>query len=220
MFNSVAFDLDGTLIDSSQSILSSIRWALNEHSLTLDIPLCPSMIGPPLSSLLASLFPSISSPAVAEISASFKSYYDTYGCLMASPYKGVYDMLDDLARHGVEIYIVTNKRQLPTLKILEWLGWLSLFSGVVTQDLLETPFSSKEYSLEYFLLKFALEGSKTPYVGDRMTDLLAAKANSMPFVYAEWGYGFSDGFIFNSSFPVIKAPSAAVISTYLSFLDN
>lgn len=212
--------MDGTLIDSSQSILSSIQWSLRKHNMTLDIPLNSSMIGPPLSSLLTSLFPSISSCAAAEISSSFKIYYDTCGCLLALPYKGVFNMLTDLKRHGVNIYIVTNKRQLPTLKILEWLGWHSLFSGVVTQDLLEKPFSSKAYSLEFFLKKFALEGAKTPYVGDRLDDLLAAKVNAMPFVYAEWGYGFSDGFIFNGSFPVMKAPSAAAISSYLSFLEN
>jgi phosphoglycolate phosphatase-like HAD superfamily hydrolase len=100
------------------------------------------------------------------------------------------------------------------------LGWHSLFSGVVTQDLLGNPFPSKAYALEYFLLKFDLEASKTPYVGDRLNDLLAAKSNSMPFVYAEWGYGSSDLFVFNGSFPVIKAPSAASISSCLSFLEN
>ena len=217
---SVAFDMDGTLIDSSESILSSIRWALKEHSLTLDTPLTSSMIGPPLSSLLASLFPSISSLAVEEVSASFKSHYDSFGCLLASPYKGVCDMLADLKRQGVEIFIVTNKRMLPTLKILECLGWYSLFSGVVTLDLLENPFSSKAFALEYFLLNFKLEASRTPYVGDRLNDLLAAKLNSMPFVYAEWGYGFSDAFIFDRSFPVMKSPSAAALSSCLCLLED
>ena len=46
-FRSVIFDLDGTLIDSQESILNAIRIALNESGLEAKIPVTKELIGPP-----------------------------------------------------------------------------------------------------------------------------------------------------------------------------
>ena len=52
---SVIFDLDGTLIDSQESILGAIRTAINESCLDAIMPLSKELIGPPLADTLSKI---------------------------------------------------------------------------------------------------------------------------------------------------------------------
>ena len=118
----IIFDLDGTLIDSAQSVLVSMQRAFESCRLVPVLPLEASLIGPPLREMLQRLSPESDSAQIEQLAQSFISSYDEQGCLEAHPFPGIDEILRDLRRRGVALHIVTNKRAYPTQKILVHLG--------------------------------------------------------------------------------------------------
>jgi phosphoglycolate phosphatase len=90
--------------------------------------------------------------------------------------------------HGVRLHLVTNKRLVPTLKILEMLGWSHVFSTVSTLDARPAATSKTEVVAE-LLAQLRVPASSVALVGDSVDDALAASENRIFFVRATWGYG-------------------------------
>ena len=116
----IIFDLDGTLIDSSDSILDSFSSAFKDCDIDLKRPLTESVIGPPLKVTLSLLSGTNDHAKLELLAKKFKANYDSFGYLNTKVYPGVSKMLDSLMRYNIVMYIATNKRILPTLKIINY----------------------------------------------------------------------------------------------------
>ena len=184
----VIFDLDGTLIDSAPSILSSIRFAFNEVGVEPALPLTKDIIGPPLNELFLKLLNDATKESLPQLIEKFKKYYDVSGYKETRIYGAVEDMLDELQRMNFKLYIATNKRIRPTLKILDYLNWKEKFERIYSLDYFEPVLQSKMAMLQR--LKNDLRNSDTGavYVGDRTEDAEAAEGACIPFFWASWGY--------------------------------
>ena len=127
-YNAVLFDLDGTLIDSSPSILSCFGRVLDEAGLQPLVPLSNSLIGPPLRQTLINLTGLTDNGQLNQLIERFKVYYDSEGYKASKVYDGIETILDHLVQSGISLAIATNKRRVPTLKIIEYLlNSLNLF---------------------------------------------------------------------------------------------
>jgi phosphoglycolate phosphatase len=85
--------------------------------------------------------------------------------------------------------IATNKRRIPTLKILEHLGWEKYFCIVGTLDTSAPPYSTKAVLISFLLDEVGVAAEDALYMGDKWEDYEAAAANGMAFCAAGWGYG-------------------------------
>lgn len=189
LLHAIIFDLDGTLIDSAPSILASFRLVLKEVGITPRAPLTPSLIGPPLRQTLTAISGIEPGPQLEEMAAAFARIYDSDGYLATVVYPGVPELLQELAGAGVPLAIATNKRRVPTLKILEYFGWGGYFRRVGTLDTPAPPHADKSALIADLLADLGLEPRRTLYVGDKREDGEAADANGMNFIAAGWGYG-------------------------------
>ena len=133
----ILFDFDGTLIDSATSVLAGLRHALACASIEPRCTLDSSIIGPPLRLTLAKLAGSDEAVLIDRLAAAFREYYDSDGYRHTEVYDGVPTMLQALNAAGIALYIVTNKRILPTLRILDHLGWRTWFASVYALDALQ-----------------------------------------------------------------------------------
>ncbi len=185
----IIFDLDGTLIDSSESILIAFDGAFKKAGLTPIRPLTKDIIGPPLQQALTLLSGSQDLVVLENLSNLFKTHYDTVGYLQTVVFEGVTEMLAALSLTPADLYIATNKRIKPTLLILEHLGWLGYFKGVYALDSVKVLAKNKSEMLTNILLKHGIAPSTAFYVGDRVEDKEAALNNALNFTYASWGYG-------------------------------
>lgn len=185
----LVFDFDGTLIDSSSSILEGMRGALAACSRRPVRPLAAELIGPPLRQTLALLAGTEDEAVLQPLAEAFKAHYDSEGYRLTRVFPGVADMLEALAAADYPMFIATNKRLHPTLLILQHLGWGELFRGVHALDAFEPPLRDKSAMLGRILALHELDSAKTLYIGDRDEDGAAAAANAMPFAWASWGYG-------------------------------
>lgn len=185
----VIFDLDGTLIDSAPAILASFRAAFEAAGREPAVAIDESIIGPPLAETLALLSGSRDAATIADLGARFAAVYDTTGLLATEPYPGVGDMLHRLAAEGRRLHIATNKRIVPTRKILAHLGWDGLFETVYALDLFTPRLPDKAAMIGRLLADRGIPAEEAVYVGDREEDGLSADANRLPFLAATWGYG-------------------------------
>jgi len=185
----IIFDLDGTLIDSSKSILAGFAAAFAEEGLTPTRPLMPDVIGPPLRETLTVLAGSADAAVIDRLAERFKAHYDTEGYKQTTVFDGVPEMLQSLWQGGRPLHIATNKRLHPTLKILAHLGWQKFFREVKALDAWSPPAKNKSEMIGRLLVEAAIPFDSALYVGDREEDYLAASANKLAFAHAAWGYG-------------------------------
>jgi phosphoglycolate phosphatase len=189
----ILFDFDGTLIDSATSVLAGLQHALASASIEPRCALDSSIIGPPLRLTLAKLAGSDESVLIDRLAAAFREHYDSDGYRHTEVYEGVQSMLKALNEAGIALYIVTNKRILPTLRILDHLGWRDWFESVYALDALQPPAANKPALVATVLKKHELVLDRTWMVGDSEEDRRSAEMNGLRFFAAQWGYGGAGG---------------------------
>jgi phosphoglycolate phosphatase len=183
------FDLDGTLVDSAEGILESLRHAFAACRLQPTRPPAVDCIGPPIRELLASLVGPKDSGRLDELAVSFKAHYDREGFRKARPYPGVPAALSTLSKDGIRLSIATNKRSLPTARLIASLGWDGLFDRVYSVDSFPAETHTKASLLKRLIADAGLQIMNCCYVGDRSEDAQAARAVGLRFLCATWGYG-------------------------------
>lgn len=185
----ILFDFDGTLVDSAPAILNCFERVLQAHGLDACRSIDASLIGPPLRQTLETLSGQ-SDPAVLDaLGASFKDIYDTEACLQTPAYAACQDVLEQLRAQGFTLAIATNKRLLPTRRIIAILGWEVLFAEVFACDSQLQRYRDKSGMIAALLHDFNIAPEAVLYVGDTETDGGAAAANGVAFWPVAWGYG-------------------------------
>ena len=185
----ILFDLDGTLIDSSPGILASFGRVLAAHGLAPVVPLEASLIGPPLAVTLQQVSGIADEARLARLVEAFKQDYDTAGCLATEVFPDVAAGLAQLAAAGSRLFIVTNKRMLPTRRILEALGLARHFAGIHTRDETEPMAPSKTAVTQRVVARYGIDRGRAFFVGDSEEDAAAARDNGLAFIHAAYGYG-------------------------------
>ncbi|MFD2110538.1 HAD family hydrolase [Thiorhodococcus fuscus] len=189
MPTTLLFDLDGTLIDSSASILAAMSGALTREGIDPVVPLDESLIGPPLRQTLSRITDCGDLEVIERLAAHFREVYDTVGYRQTRVYPGVDDSLCTLAASGSRMFIVTNKRIYPTRLILEMLGWTDLFSGIYTLDSVSPAAASKGVLIAQLMREHSILAHDACLIGDTPEDAQAAHDNGLRFVGVSWGYG-------------------------------
>lgn len=188
--NALVFDLDGTLFDTAPGIKQSINSAFISANVSITVEEMDTLIGPPLRSLVMKLLNQEAKPELIEaVIAAFAEDYDSEGYKLSTPYDGVYSTLSELTESGIRCYIATNKRRIPTLRILEYTGLAVFFTGVVTLDLSSPPFPSKAEATSFLIDSYSLESRHVVFVGDSRDDARAAFLNDISFAAVSYGYG-------------------------------
>lgn len=202
--SNIVFDLDGTLVDSAQSILECFRLTLAAKNYPLGVLMDQSLVGPPLRETMKFLSNERNPLKLDALVTEFKSQYDSGVCNLAAPYPGAEELLSNLKKSNKKIFIVTNKRHNPTIQIISNFGWSNLIDDIYTIDYPSIDFKNKALVIRQLLSDYSLEKAKSCYVGDRIDDYAAASENGLKFIHALWGYGAND-----FSIPCTYAASSA-----------
>lgn len=186
-------DLDGTLIDSFPGVAAALQHACSRAGIEPVVAIDRSIVGPPLDALLRTVAGKADLVTLAELRRAFLEAYDGGACCLAKPFEGVDEMLRTLLTHRYALALATNKRLLPTHKIIHYLGWAGLFRAVETPDSTPTRLQSKAAMLEKLCREAGKSRSSVFYLGDSDGDVEAAHAAGISCVLASWGYGGNAG---------------------------
>ena len=187
----VIFDMDGTLVDSIESLKYSMNIVLEAEGL-------PShrkesyydWVGGGLVDLVKSAV-GIEDISKSELDRIYNNmlvvYNQNWGyCLNAFP--GIYELLDELTTLNIDLAINTNKEQSITNKVVELLFKAYDFK-VIVGERHEFPRKPNPTGTNNILEKLKRLPSDCIYVGDSVVDRDTASNSSIEFVGVNWGYG-------------------------------
>lgn len=191
--DAVAFDLDGTLIDSAPDISHALNSALAQAGLRrFDLAAVRAWIGDGPDALIARALDAQGVDAAdKELRLRLRRAFDV--ATLAAPfnrgsiYDGIFDLITGMRRE-LPMLVVTNK---PTPLARAVLGASQLLQWLAGVHGADTPLQRKP--APSMLLAAAKQVGVAPerllMVGDGATDLLAAKAAGCPAALVAWGYG-------------------------------
>lgn len=181
----VLFDLDGTLTDSSEGIINSVRYMLEKLSLEIpDKATLFSFIGPPLDESLSRLYGLTDSESKKAVEI-YREYYSDQGIHQLRVYAGIAEMLEELFPDYV-LAVATSKPEFFAKQIIESAGLMQYFSGVFGADLAGER-SNKTDVIAYALKELGEDSGVM--VGDRKFDISGAKANQLKSIGVLFGFG-------------------------------
>lgn len=183
----VLIDLDGTISDPNNGIVSAFRYALDQ----VGQPASPGedlrfIIGPPLRELFLQRLGSAA--LMRDAIRHYRNQYGTRGLYESVPYAGMIDSLRVLQAAGLRLFIATSKLQNFAEKILGHFGIIDLFDGVYGSRP-DGSFDNKTDLIGLLLTWEKLDPSHCVMVGDRKHDVIGALANRVPCIGAAWGFG-------------------------------
>ena len=209
VFSTLLFDFDGTIIDSMPDILSCMKKAYSEEGIT-DVALKPEHIGPPLIECLKEITPGLDNAVLEKVGAHFRKAYDSSTYPNTRIYIGVRDTLELLKAQNIKLYLVTNKREIPTLRLLKILK-LEYFLVVVSPDINKDKKMNKTEMIAYLMKKEKINAAEALYTGDTVTDIQSAHANGLKVAAVTYGY--------NTKERLIKAGAEFIMDNFRGLLE-
>lgn len=189
MYDTVLFDLDGTLTDPYDGISNAVTYAMrrigradpSESELK-------AFIGPPI----FHSFNIMCGGNANDIDAAvlyYREYYMDKGKFENKVYDGVIEMLDKLKSRGVTLAVATSKPQGVSEEILHKFG-LAEYFNVIAGASLDKSRAEKSKVIEYALqMCGGCEKSRVIMAGDRKYDVIGAKDNGLGCIGVLYGYG-------------------------------
>lgn len=193
MWNTVLFDLDGTLTDSGEGITKSVQYALKEgFGIEAELEDLRQFVGPPLLEKLES-YAKLSKDEAREAIRWFRKRYDTIGIFENRLYPGIEDLLAQLKQEGMTICLSSSKPEFQCRRILEHFHILQYFDEMVGAKDDETR-SDKAEVVEEVIRRLKEHGKYSGkeslvIVGDRNYDIVGGKKNGIGTIGVSYGYG-------------------------------
>jgi len=186
-FAHVAFDLDGTLIDSRHDLASSVNHVLRTMSLPELAPqTLYGYVGEGARVLVERALGPGRRARFDEGVALFMEYYGAHLLDATRLYPGTVELLDALAGREVALSVLTNKPIGLSRAILDGLDLTPRFVGVIGGDSLSTR-KPDPAGLDELRRVTATPRERTLLVGDSGIDVETARAGRVPFCGVSWG---------------------------------
>ncbi|MBQ6876302.1 MAG: HAD family hydrolase [Lachnospiraceae bacterium] len=189
MYNTILFDLDGTLTDPGLGITNSAAYALKKHGIEVaDRTVLYPFIGPPLLDSFQRFY-GFSEEQSEQAVADYREYFREKGLFENEVYSGVEELLQRLKESGKRLIIATSKPEEFAVKILKHFGLASYFDYIVGATM-DSSRSKKGDVIAYALEVCGItDKTDVVMVGDREHDVLGAKENGLDSVGVLYGYG-------------------------------
>ena len=181
----ILFDLDGTLLDTHDLILSSFRHATRTvlHTIIPDDQLM-ARVGVPLATQMADF---TNDPAThQELLTVYRTHNAQFHDTMVKAFDGMAPVIAELQSRGLALGVVTSKRREVALQGLRLFGLDTAFAFVLGSDDC-THHKPRPEPILQGCAQLGFDPSACAYVGDSPFDLQAAQAAQVLSVAVTWG---------------------------------
>ena len=186
-FDTIIFDLDGTLVDTAPDVREGINGALERMGLPpLSMDQVKRAIGPGRDEFFRVIFQDVENPDVDTFIARFREIYWDHCLDRTRLFPGMHDVLNRL--DGQTLVVASNKPKVFTEKILKGLGIRDRFEFVMGPEDVAHPKPHPEMVVKVLTLAGG-KPSKSIIVGDTANDLKAGRGAGVGLCGARYGYG-------------------------------
>ena len=190
-FQSVGFDLDGTLLETHRDLGAAVNHALELGGFD-PVPAdhASDLIGGGAKIMLARAVDQQGGLPEDEFRRLYKQmlgYYAENNAVHSRPYPHAVETLDALAERGVKMAVVTNKFEGFARDILTTLGLADRFETIIGGDTMGKGRAKPEPDAVIEARK-RCGGGPMAFVGDSSYDVRAARAADAPVIAAAYGY--------------------------------
>ncbi len=191
MWNTVLFDLDGTLTDSGPGITRCVQHALREVY-GMDVPDLHDLdcfVGPPLKEQFLAFAGGTEEQADQAV-ASYRSRYNEKGIFENEVYPGIPEVLHALSQEHVTMALSSSKPTVFCKRILSHFGLDHYFTVILGSEL-DGRRTRKSEVVEEVIRSLGMEDRKSEVVliGDRSYDVEGAREAGIDCVGVSYGYG-------------------------------
>ena len=185
-YDSVIFDLDGTLLDTLEDLADSMNYALSAHNMkvrTLDE--IRAFVGNGMLNLAKKAVPEgTDEKTVNAVLATFKAHYADHSQDKTKPYDGIIPLLTSLKERGIPTAVVSNKGDYAVQLLMP-----KYFGDLIDVAIGELEGVARKPEPDTVHLAMKRMGVKNPvYVGDSEVDVLTAKNAGIDGIFVTWGF--------------------------------
>ncbi len=191
-FETVIYDLDGTLIDSARDMQVAVSNVLADHGLPAvtedDVR---NYMGQGSKVTMGKAFAkygkALDDATLSAVTAEFVRYYEADPVSHTIAFDGVNAVVDRFDRLGLKQGVCTNKFERPSRMILEHLKLMPPIADLAGAD----TFPVRKPDPRHILMLVERMGSspqRAVMIGDSVHDVHAAHAAGLPAVLVSWGY--------------------------------
>ena len=216
-YDTVIFDLDGTLLDTLDDLMISTNYALRQMGYAErsreDIR---SFVGNGVKKLIERAVPNdASNEEIEETLSIFKKYYTENSEVHTKPYDGILPLLDHLIEEGFRVAVVSNKIDGAVKSLFsKYFGERILISVGDRDGIAKKP---EPDMVDEVLAALYAHHFDAVYIGDSDVDIQTAKNAKMDCISVTWGFRDQDFLIENGAKHIAHKPSE--ILSFL-FLDE
>ena len=187
-YDTVIFDLDGTLLDTLDDLTDGVNHALADFVYPLaDREQIRTRLGYGSGYLIAQSVPGgFDDPNYQAVFDDYLAYYRAHSSVKTRPYEGVPELLEELKARGVRRAIVSNKPDSATQELYE--RW---FASSVDYAVGERSGIRRKPAPDSLLEAMRILGAekrRTVYVGDSEVDIETAAAAGVDCISCTWGF--------------------------------
>jgi len=191
-FDTVGFDLDGTLVDTAPDLCRAVNHALAAIGrLPVSEDTTRHLIGGGARAMLTRALDSTGGPVdearFQQLYEDLIAHYERHTSEHSAPYPGCLAALAALEARGCRRAVVTNKAEYLARKLLEELGLSHRFDCILGGDTLGPGRAKPKRDMLDEALRLC-GGSRFAMVGDSSFDVKAARAAKVPVVVFACGY--------------------------------
>lgn len=186
MKKTILFDLDGTLIDSTEAILESFAIAFETFGERRpDAETVKAQIGHTLDDMMRSL--GVPEEKVWDYVHAYKGHYRTVSCQKTVLLPQAAEAVKLASKHAT-LGVVTTKTGLYSRELLEHLGLMHYFEVLIGREDVEFPKPHSE-PIQKALSGLKVVGDERWMIGDTCMDMQAAKGANVEAAAVTCGYG-------------------------------
>lgn len=192
MFDTILFDLDGTLSDSADGITRCVDYALSHFDIHLSQQELTMFVGPPLMDMFLEI--GLTAEQAQTALRLFRERFQTKGIFENSVYPGIPEMLRALHAAGRRLAVATSKPEPFAVEILRRYGVDSCFT-VIAGSLFDGSRDTKTQVLQEALRQLNVteaQKDRLVMVGDRKYDVEGAAELGLRCIGVGYGYAEPD----------------------------
>lgn len=181
-FKGVLFDLDGTILDTTDLILKSFQYSFYKHyNRDPDLAVVKAYFGKPLRAALEVLAPG----KEEEVLKTYREYNLVHHDLLAKSFAGVAEVIQDMYNDGVSMGIVTSKTYQTAVRGLKLFDLDKYFRVVIGFEQCQHHKPHPE-PVQLAVAALGLELGDCLMVGDSPFDIISAHEAGVKTVAVRW----------------------------------